>query len=219
MSEILQEIEKELKRERWLQLWQTNRTSILYGVVGLVAALAVFGSLWAYNKSQVEEASIAFDRALSLGDARALPAFDALSEDGGIYGALASFHQAALLLKKRDWKKALAVYDDLADNQYLTASLRDLARVYGAQAGIGKLPYEAIEKRLTPAIAGQGLLRYAALEILGLAALEASKPLQAQSWLLPLVEDKNVPPTLAARAQILLQGIKTTPAAEEKKKK
>ena len=204
MSEILRDIEKELKRDRWRNLWQAWRTQIMFGLSALFLGAIVLGVLFAYNKQKVESASSTFDTALALQGKSALNAFSALAEQGGVYGALASFHEAAMLARENKRKKAIAIYDRLAENNTLTAPLQDLARLYSAQLALNRAPYAVIAEKLHPAISPSGFLRYSALEVLALAALIDNNPQQARKFLQPLVEDAAAPDTLSARARLML---------------
>jgi hypothetical protein len=204
MSEILRDIEKELKRERWLSLWATYRTQILFGASALVLAIVLVGGFYLYNREKTQAASSAFDVALILKGKDGIAAFKALAQEGGVYGALASFHQATLLAEQGKRRKAAAIYDRLSGNSSLTPALQDLARIYSAQTLLRLVPYKEIEEKLSPAISTNRDLRYSALEILALAAFIDGKAEQARNLFQPLVENKNVPPTLAARAQIML---------------
>ncbi len=208
MSEILQEIEKELRRERWLGLWQTHRTQAIYGIGVFVAAAVVLSGLWFYNAQRTEAASEVFNVALTLKGKNQLAAFAELTEEfGGIYGALADFQQAGLLAQQGRWQKANKIYSTLAEEGALTEPLRDLARLYGAQIILGRYSYLDVERKLGPALAKGRVFRYKATEILALAALDNKNPIKARELLEPMLEDNKVPPTLAARAQILLNKI------------
>lgn len=218
MSEILRDIEKELKRERWFKLWQQYKVQVIFGVTTFLLLALVFGALYFYNKSQSEKASADFDYALSLNGQSSLEVFSDLADQKNIYGALAGFHEAAILAKTSRWKKAVIVYDGLSTNGNLPQSFRDLAKLNAAQVLLGRAKYKEIESRLKSTISNNGSLRYSALEILALAAIEDKNLKLAQDFLKNLVDDAAVPSTLAARAQIMLDNLLTKQAGKKPKK-
>ncbi len=215
MSEILRDIEKELKRDRWLKRWQTYRTQFLFAVGALAFTALLLGGSYFYNKQKVESASSAFDVALALQGKSALAAFAALAKEGGVYGALASFHEAALHAEQGRWRRAVKIYDSLATNSYLTEPLRDLSQIYAAQILINRVPYTEIEQRLADRVSDKSSLRYSALEILALAAIIDGKSAQARKFLQPLIDEPNAPDTLTARAQLLLNKLDSQKATKK----
>ena len=207
MSEIFREIEQELKRERWLALWRRWQREVIAGAGALILLGAGLGFWFYYGARQAEHASSAFDTALALRGDSALAAFHALAEQGGNYGALAAFHEAAALANNQRRKRAIAIYDDLSARIVLPLALRDLARLNAALLLIGRAPLAEIEDRLRRAAGDQAILRYSAREIIALAALAENNIARARELLAPMLDDPNVPPTLAARAQIMLDSL------------
>jgi len=211
MSEILREIEEELKRERWLALWQRWQREVIGGVVGLVLLVMGLVLWWYMSAWQTEEASSDFDMALALKDKSAEQAFHDLAKRGGSYGALAAFHEAAALAKRKRWRQAVALYDDLAGQAVLPFALRDLARINAAALLSGRVPLAEIEDRLRRAASDQGVLRYSAREIIAIAAMQANDHKRARALLAPMVADPLVPASLVARAQIMLDSLPPPP--------
>ena len=208
MSEIFRDIERELRQERWLSVWKQAQPY----VIGVVMAIVLLGGGWTgwryYARTSAERASNVFDDALILQDkTQRVAAFADLAKQGGSYGALAAFHEAAGYTQEGRWKQAADIYDGLSKLARLPPPLRDLARINAASVLIGHASYEEIAQRLRRAGGENAPLRYSAREVMALAALQERKYAEARAWLVSLTGDQNTPPTLAARARIMLDNL------------
>ncbi len=208
MSEIFRDIERELRQERWLNLWQRVQPY----VIGVVAGVLLMGGGWMawrfYADSITESASNAFDAALLLENKdQRTAAFANLAKQGGSYGALAAFHEAAAHAQKGRWQQAVVIYDRLSTLARLPTPLRDLARINAASVLIGHASYNEIELKLRRAASANAPLRYSAIEVMALAALKEKNYTAARALLLSLTIDQNAPQTIAQRAQIMLNNM------------
>ena len=163
--------------------------------------------------------SQSFDKALALSQApnvdligspnrkAAMKAFEDLAKQGGIYGALASFHQAGLLARY-DKVAAIKIYDALSHHNALSLPLRHLAQINSAYLLIGDISYQEMDNRLRAVMDEDDALSLSAREILALSAMGEKKTATAIS-LLEEILARQAPPTLAARARILLDRLFT----------
>ncbi len=208
MSEIFRDIERELRHERWLNLWQRVQPY----VIGVVAGVLLMGGGWTawrfYARAAAEQASRDFDAALILQDKnQRAAAFADLAKQSGSYGAMAAFHEAAANAQQGRWKQAANIYDELSKLANLTQGLRDLARINAAMVLVGRAPYQEIEQRLRRAVRDTAPLRHSAREVMALAALEAKNYAAARALLQSLTIAPDAPATLRARAQIMLNNL------------
>ena len=135
MSDIFQEVDEEVRREKLQQLWE--RHSNLIVALALLVVLAVGGwrgyEWWEGKKAA--ESGTAFEAAISLAEAgkqaEAQAAFAKIAQDGSSgYRILARFREAAELAKT-DPAAAVNAYGALAADSSLGRTLQDLAAVRG----------------------------------------------------------------------------------------
>ena len=160
MADIFQEVDEEVRKDRYQELWQRHGRQAI-GVVVLLVALAAGWVAWDnYRLSQRMEQGGRYEAAMDLargGDTgAAIDAFAALAPDAGAgYAALAGLRAAALLAGEGDGAGAAEIYDGIATNGDLDPSLRDLATVLYALTVIDTASPTDIQARLAP-LAAEG---------------------------------------------------------------
>ncbi|MYK59992.1 MAG: tetratricopeptide repeat protein, partial [Rhodospirillaceae bacterium] len=131
---FIQEVNEELKQERYLQTWKK------YGQYIVGCALLAVGSVagWQWYKDSIRSAqesqSVEFASAAALaaggksGEAGKILDKLARETDGG-YAVLARLKQAALVGKSGDSKSAATLYLQLADDDRISPVFRELGTV------------------------------------------------------------------------------------------
>ena len=206
---FIQEVNEELKQERYLQTWKK------YGQYFVGGAILAIGSVagWQWYKGNIrsvqEAQSIEFASAAALAaggkNGEAGKVFDKLARetDGG-YAALARLRQAALVGKSGNSKAAAALYLQLADDDRLAPEFRDLGTLlWGLNALDSAGPDEAIA-RLKPLAAAGGTWRYTAQELIAHYHRKAGRNGDAKRMFKQLAEDNGAPGTLQKRAREML---------------
>lgn len=206
---FIQEVNEELKQERYLQTWKK------YGQYIVGGALLAVGSVagWQWYKDSIrgaqEAQSVEFASAVALAaggkNGEAGKVLDKLvrETDGG-YAALARLRQAALVGKSGDSKGAAALYLQLADDDRLSPVFRDLGTVlWGLHALDSAGPDRAIG-RLKPLSAAGGTWRYTALELIAHYHRKAGRNGDAARIFKQLAGDTGAPDTLKRRAGEML---------------
>ena len=206
---FIQEVNEELKQERYLETWKKYGQYIVGGV--LLAVGSVAGWQWYKDsiRSDQEAQSVDFASAAALAaggkNSEAGKVLDKLARetDGG-YAALARLRQAALVGKSGDSKGAAALYLQLADDDRLPAVFRDLGTVlWGLHALDSAGPDRAIA-RLKPLAAAEGTWRYTALELIAHFHRKAGRNVESASIFKQLADDDAAPATLKRRAGEML---------------
>ena len=206
---FIQEVNEELKQERYLETWKKYGQYIVGGV--LLAVGSVAGWQWYKDniRSEQEAQSVDFASAAALAaggkNGEAGKVLDKLARetDGG-YAALARLRQAALVGKSGDSKGAAALYLQLADDDRLSPVFRDLGTVlWGLHALDSAGPDRAIA-RLEPLTAAEGTWRYTALELIAHYHRKAGRNTDAARVFKQLADDDAAPATLKRRAGEML---------------
>lgn len=207
MSDIFNEVDEEVRRERLKQMW--DRYSGLIIGVALLVVVGVGGwRAWEYwEQRKAAESGAAFEAAATLsteGKAEAaVVAFDRLAAEGSSgYRILARFREAAELAEK-DRPAAIKAYDALAADTRLSRTLQDLAAVRAALLAVDGAGYDEIQRRLEPLAAADRAFRHTAREILALSAWRAGDAAATRRWVEMVTSDAETPANTRARVEVL----------------
>ncbi|QDH73451.1 tetratricopeptide repeat protein [Brevundimonas sp. M20] len=217
MSDVFEQVEEELRSERYKRLarvWLPIVGGVL--VVALIGALAFWG--WqSWETSKADKASIAMERGLeslqSNNPVGADAAFaQAAKEGNSAYKALALQHRAGIALDAGRDAQALAFLDEAA------AASRDplISGPAAYKALLLAMDIETLEQvtKRAEALSGDDRPFNAfAQEALALALLQHGKPNEAKAILVVLKNDIDTPPLVSQHAQIALDAIDSGGAA------
>jgi len=212
VTDLIREVDEELRAERALRLWKRYGKYVI-GAAVLVVAVTAGVVAWKEQQRKGREADgERYASALALAYegkvAEAGPAFAAVAKDGGPgYRALAGLHEAALKSRAGDGAGAVAAYDALAADSGLPSEMRDLATVLSVLKALDTVDPEAAAKRLEPLAKDGQVWRFTARELLAALALRRSDAARAKELYKALADDADSPPALRARATEMLSGL------------
>lgn len=216
---FLREVDDELRREQLRHLWDKYGLFLVGGVVALLAGV------WGYTYMQGRRAAAAelhgaqFETAMRLvRDGKpdeAVPAFTELAKTAAPgYQGLAQLRVAGIHAKAGRITEAVATFDAVAKEASVDQIVREFAGVQAANLLLATADYAEIERRLAPLTADKAPWRAAARETLGLAAFKAGKLDEARKHFELLLVDRNAPPGLNERVQLMLAVITDADAAK-----
>ncbi|GLH75402.1 hypothetical protein SSBR45G_03100 [Bradyrhizobium sp. SSBR45G] len=207
MSEFIDEVDEEVRREQLKKLW--DRYSLLFIAIAVLIIAGVGGWRgYSYLEAQkAAEAGVSFNKALELSEqnkhAEAEKAFaDVAATAPSGYRMLARFHQAAEAAL-RDNAAAVKLYDELAADRSIGAEQQSMARLRAAGLLVDTAPYADLKPRLDGETAPGAPFRHAARELLALSAWKANDAAAARQWLDMISLDGETPPGLRSRAEAL----------------
>ena len=208
MSDIFQEVDEEVRREKLQQLWE--RHSNLIVAVALLIVLAVGGwrgYQW-WESQKAAESGAAFEQAVTLAEsgkqAEAVAAFAKIGKDGAsAYRILARLREAAEIART-DPAAAEQAYGALAADSSLGRSLQDLALIRGALIAVDTAPLADLTARLEPLTAADRPFRHTARELLALAAWRAGDQAAAKRWFDLIATDADTPAGTRQRIEVLM---------------
>jgi hypothetical protein len=220
MSDIFQEVDEEVRRDKALEFWTKYQNVILAAAILVVLATGGY-RFWQYRQAEAAQAAgAAFQEALRL-DADGKPdqarvALDKLQAGAPQgYAHLSRFIDAALALKK-DPRAGVAAYDALAADASLDPLLRDTAKLRGALARLNTGETDASKAALEP-LAANGAYRETARLTLASLALAAKDYVGAAKWLDEVISDTEAPQADRRTAETLLGLVASqSPAAMRK---
>ena len=208
MSDIFQEVDEEVRREKLQQLWE--RHSNLIVALALLVVLGVAGwrgyDWWETKKAA--ESGAEFEAAVLLADdgkqAEAQTAFGKIAKDGSSgYRILARFREAAELARI-DPPAAVQAYGALAADSSLGRSLQDLAAIRAGLILVDSAPLADLTARLEPLTAADRPFRHTARELLALAAWRAKDQTAAKRWFDLIATDAETPAGIRQRMDVLM---------------
>ncbi len=207
MSEIFNEIDDDLRREKLKQLWERYSILIVAGAILIVAAVGGWRGYQYLEAKKAAEAGSAFEAAISLSEqgksAEAETAFAKIAADGSKgYRGLARL-RAAAEAAKRDPQAAGKLYDAIAADSTVSGSEQDLARIRAGGLLMESEPYAAMRQRLEPASGEDRTYRHTARELLALSAWRANDATASRQWLDMISNDPRTPASIRSRAEAL----------------
>jgi hypothetical protein len=211
VSDIIREIDEDLRRDNLEKLWRKYGIYALGLAVIVVLGIAAYTGWQRYSENRQAERARQYESALQLiaaGDAKAGDQLQALAGGSDGYAALARLQAAALKARAGDVAGAVDIYEQLAADSGVDAHLRDLAVILLALHTADTAAPEALAKRLEPLTAAGNPWRYTALEITAVLARRNGDMARAEQILTGLADDLDAPQGLRQRATEMLAALK-----------
>ena len=207
MSELFDEVDEEVRRERLKKLWDKYSIFIIGAVLLIIAAVGGWRGYQYLEAKKAAQAGEAFNRAVELSEqnkhAEAQAAFANLAAKApGGYRTLARF-RAAGEEASLDSKAAAKMFDDIAADSSVGAELQALARIRAAGLLVDTGSYAEIKRRLEADTAPGATFRHSARELLALSAWRANDASATRQWLDMIALDGDTPPGVRQRAEAL----------------
>src|SRR5262245_15715685 len=173
MSDIIREVDEELRRERMMKLWDRYGIYVVAAAALVVAAVGGWRVYEWYSAREAAKASVQFEAAIKLVNEgrrfEAEAAFNQLAKDGTSgYRLLARFRAAAEAAKS-DRQAGVAAYDALSADTSLDQVFREFARVQAGLLLVDTAGVQEITSRMEPLMVPTSPFRNSARELIGLA--------------------------------------------------
>lgn len=215
MTDIFQEVEEEVRRERYERLWKKYGNYVIGAAVLLVLGVAAYQGWRAYDLRERQQYSAQFAAAVQLQQGGKLPmaetAFQTLIKNATPgYAALARFHLAGVeeAQGKRD-QAAATLRTVIAGGDPVLAPA---ARVHLAWLLADSAPRAQVDMVVAPLKGPANPWRFAADEVGAYLDLHNGKRAQAIATYDRLSQDMAAPEAMRRRAAALAQFLKANPA-------
>jgi hypothetical protein len=207
VTDIFQEVDEEVRRERLKKLWDQYGNYLIAACVLIVVGVAAWRGYQWWEVKQAAQAGAAFEQAVTLAATgkhqEAEAAFAKLATDStAAYRVLARLREAAEL-STTDSKGAVAAYDEIAADKSAGQIIQDLAAVRAGFLLVDTAPYSEIRDSLEPLAAADRTFRYSAREILALSAWKANDVTAARQWIDMIMIDPQTPAGTRSRVGVL----------------
>ena len=209
MSDIFEEISKEVQQEKWLSLWRRYQKQInTFGICVLV--VAALGWYWQYRQTEITlEASNAYSDAILYVDMgkpdRALHSLEGIPQKSGhAYVELTGLLGGTILQEMADKQGAATAYENVVKNAS-SETMKDLAllKLLYLQADSGA--YEEVLTRISPLVEKNSVWRPLALELKAFVLRQLGKEEEAQQILRDLAS--NGSPAVATRVSLEMSAL------------
>lgn len=209
MADIFNEIDEDVRRERYEQLWKRYGNYVIGAA--LLVVLATAGAVgWReytdrQNKAQALRFLNAMEQAQKGDDAGARTAFASLAGDAGAgYATLARLQEAGLLAKAGDAAGAAKVYEQIAADGRVDQVFREFATVLLVQDQIATGEPARLTQMLAPLMSEKSPWRHSATELSALLAQRTGDKARAREFYAKLADDLTAPQGMRARATEML---------------
>ena len=194
MSDIFQEVDEEVRRDKALEFWKKHQNLIIAGAAAIVLATGGYRFYENHKLAEQQAAGAAFQQALALDrDGKGADAQAALAAHAPKgYQTLARLAGAAVQ-SKTDPKGALAVYDALAADRSIGPLFQDAAKLRGALMRLDEGDAAAAKPAFEALAAPTGAYRFTAQLALGVIALQAGDYSEAGRQFDLVVADPQAP--------------------------
>ncbi len=206
---LIREVEEELRRERIAKLWEQYGALVVGAAVAIVVGVGGYKFWQARTQAAAERAGGQYEQATKLFSsgkpAEATKALKALSQSGHPgYAILAKLRLAGRAVEAKKPGEAVTYYEQIAKDPDAQDIFRDFAILQIASLKLSEESWTDIKNRLTEVSKDGRPWRFAARELIGIAAFRAGKYDEVRQALAELVGNNDVPSSIRQRAQVIL---------------
>lgn len=210
MSDIFQEVEEDLRRERLKGIWDRFGIYVILAAVLIVVGTAGWRGYEAWQTSTARANGDALSAALTA--AQQSPDATSAAELAGFadgaptgYAMVARFRAATDFARAGDTDQAVALFTQLSTDSSVPALYRDMASVRLAQTLLDTGDLDGAEQAVAVlAEDSSNAFTHAAQEVMGLAAYGKSDRVGAERWFSALESGAGVPQDMVQRARVML---------------
>lgn len=214
MSDVFQEIEEELRRDKAAELWKRYGNYVFGAAIAIVIGTAGYVAWRDYTHKQAIAQSTAYFSAAAPGASadpqKEILALDAVArESSGSYAALARLREAGLKAAQGDRDGATALYRTVSEDNSAPQELRDAARVLAGMQSADKASAAELDAQLKSLRGDAGPWRFSAIEVEALAALRAGDTAKARELFAKISDDPAAPTAMRGRAAEMIASLGT----------
>jgi hypothetical protein len=208
-DQIFREVDEELRKERFEQLWKEYGTYVAAAAVAIVLAVGGWKLTEYLQAKRTFEAGAKFNAAMLLLEGKKPEDAEKALRDLGLnapggYPALARMRVAAIEQADGRVDAAAKAYDAIAADGKTDTLLRGLASIKAAMLRIDTAGWTEMQNRLTPLKDVKGPWELSARELLGLAAWKSGKLAEAEAEYLALIGNRDLSPGMRQRVEMML---------------
>ena len=210
MSDVFQEVDEELREEKYKSIWRKYKYYVIGGVILFVLAIAANAFWKDYNLKEINDRSERFFTALEMAQEDKVNAitlleeFASKEEKNAKYNVLiARFSEAAIRRSEKDFNGALVIYKSLANNN-ISDFYADYAKLSSAEMLITLNNKKEARLILDNLINNSSDLKYIAMEYLGYIEIDEGNFSKARTIFINIAEEASSSVNMKNRSREVL---------------
>lgn len=213
-DEFVEELEHDIRQEKFLKIWKAHGKKIIYGVAVALAVIALF-MLWQnYETGRRLRLSQKYTGAqefiINGKTDQAIEVLRELTTQGSVYQTLSKFLLAALLKEsgtKQDIAGSLKLYESLATDKSLKPLYRDFAllMVISLQMTQQEVSADVLLEKLKPLLVTENPWHLQAMELQGTLLAQKGENIKAVEVFASIARDSRASLDLLTRTQVVTQ--------------
>ena len=195
MSDVFQEVDEELREEKYKSIWRKFRYYLIGGLILFILGIAVNAFWKDYNLKEINERSERFFTAIEMAQEDKVNAIALLEEfanqeeKNSEYNALiARFTEAAIRRSEKDFNGALVIYQSLEENN-VSNFYEDYAKLSSVEMLIALNNKKDAKLILDDLISNTSDLKYIAMEYMGYLEIDEGNFSKAQTIFTNIADD------------------------------
>ncbi len=198
MSDMMHEIDDELRQEKLSLFWKENAGWIIGGII---LAIVMTGALTYWRNYQAGKDIAATQQLLTAVNEENQLALEAMATMGGdMHSAFAGLIAAGRYAREGDVEKAVTLYDQVAATRGADQLYRDLATLLSTGHKLDREDPAVLHKALEP-LTKKSIWRFSALEMQALLYAREGRMKEAVKSLTEITVNAQAPADLRQRAQ------------------
>lgn len=195
MSDVFQEVDEELREEKYKSIWRKFRYYVIGGLILFILGIAVNAFWKDYNLKEINERSNRFFTAIEMAQEDKVNAITLLEEfanqeeKNSEYNTLiARFTEAAIRRSEKDFNGALKIYQSLEENN-ISNFYEDYAKLSSVEMLIALNNKKDAKLILDDLISNTSDLKYIAMEYMGYLEIDEGNFSKARTIFTNIADD------------------------------
>ena len=195
MSDVFQEVDEELREEKYKSIWRKFRYYVIGGLILFILGIAANAFWKDYNLKEINDRSEKFFTAIEMAQEDKVNAITLLEEfanqeeKNSEYNALiARFTEAAIRRSEKDFNGALVIYQSLEENN-ISNFYEDYAKLSSVEMLIALNNKKDAKLILDDLISNTSDLKYIAMEYMGYLEIDEGNFSKAQTIFTNIADD------------------------------
>lgn len=195
MSDVFQEVDEELREEKYKSIWRKFRYYVIGGLILFILGIAANAFWKDYNLKEINDRSEKFFTAIEMAQEDKVNAITLLEkfanqeERNSEYNALiARFTEAAIRRSEKDFNGALLIYQSLEDNN-ISNFYEDYAKLSSVEMLIALNNKKDAKLILDDLISNTSDLKYIAMEYMGYLEIDEGNFSKARTIFTNIADD------------------------------
>ena len=195
MSDVFQEVDEELREEKYKSIWRKFRYYVIGGLILFILGIAANAFWKDYNLKEINDRSNRFFTAIEMAQEDKVNAITLLEEfanqeeKNSEYNALiARFTEAAIRRSEKDFNGALVIYQSLEENN-VSNFYEDYAKLSSVEMLIALNNKKDAKLILDDLISNTSDLKYIAMEYMGYLEIDEGNFSKAQTIFTNIADD------------------------------